>query len=150
MLAWVAPGDRGDLGGQQVEDDAVLVGGPDAAVFAQEGRAGAFFAAKAKRAVQQAVDKVFEADRHFAQFAAEVLGDAVDHRAGDEGFADGRVVAPAGAVLEEVPDGDGQVVVGVHQPGAARDDAVAVDIGVVAKGDVEPVLEADQAGHGVG
>jgi hypothetical protein len=53
------------------------------------------------------------------------------------------------AVLEQVPDGHRQVVVGVHQP-ALGDDAVAVGVGVVAEGDVVPVLQADQARHGVG
>ena len=41
-------------------------------------------------------------------------------------------------------------MVGVHQAAVARDDAVAVVVGVVAKGDVEAVLELDQPGHGLG
>ena len=42
-----------DLGGQQVHDRAVLVGGPDRAVAAQEAGAGAFLAAEAAGAVEQ-------------------------------------------------------------------------------------------------
>jgi len=51
-------------------------------------------------------------------------------------------------VLEQVPDGHGQVVVWVHQP-RPRDDAVAVGVGVVPAGHVEAILETDQARHGV-
>ena len=49
---------------------------------------------------------------------------------------------------EQVVDSYAQIVVGVHQP-ARGDDSVAIDIGVVAEGDIEIVLESDQAGHGV-
>ena len=42
----------GDLGGEQVHDRAVLVGGPGAAVHLQEAGAGAFFAAEAHGAVR--------------------------------------------------------------------------------------------------
>ena len=50
---------------------------------------------------------------------------------------------------EQVVDRDGQVVVRVQQPGARRDDAVAVGVGVVAERDVEAVLQRDQARHRV-
>src|SRR5690606_15634675 len=45
-FAGVAPGLRGDLGGEQGGRDAVLVGGPYRAVAAQETRARAFLAAE--------------------------------------------------------------------------------------------------------
>ena len=55
----------------------------------------------------------------------------------------------------QVVDGDGEVVVRVHQPAVRRDDAVPVGVGVVARGDVErcgPVRAnghpLDQRGHG--
>ena len=51
---------------------------------------------------------------------------------------------------EQIVDRDREVVVGVHQPGGGRDDAVAVDVGIVAPGDVETLLEADQARHRIG
>src|SRR5690606_36127556 len=44
---------------------------------------------------------------------------------------------------------DGEVVVGVHQPGAPGDDAVPVIVRVVAKGNVELVFQVDQARHRV-
>ncbi len=78
------------------------------------------------------------------------MDDAVDHAAGDDGFADGGGGGPLGAVGEEVADGDGEVVVGVHQAGGWGDDAVAVGVGVVAEGDAVFVFEFKQVGHGVG
>src|SRR5215469_4338800 len=48
------PGDRGDLGREQRQDDAVLVGGPDAPGAAEERGPGALFAAERYASVQQA------------------------------------------------------------------------------------------------
>ena len=45
--------------------------------------------------------------------------------------------SPFGPMREQVADRGREVVVGVHQPGAAGDDAVPVGVGVVAEGDVE-------------
>ena len=53
-------------------------------------------------------------------------------------------------MLEEVENGDREVVVGIHQSGRARDDAVPIGVGVASKGDIEAILEADQALHCVG
>ena len=88
-LAGIAAGVRRDLGRQQRRGDAVLVGGPDRAVAAQEGGAGAFFAAEAQRAVEQAVDEPLEADRHLVELAAEPRRHAVDQLRADHGLADG-------------------------------------------------------------
>ena len=60
-LAGIAPGARRDLRRQQRRDDAVLVGGPHAAVLAQERRARALLAAETERPVEQAVDEPLEA-----------------------------------------------------------------------------------------
>ena len=55
---------------------------------------------------------------------------------------------PAGTrAAEQVADRDGQEVVGVHQPGVGRDDAVAVGVGVVAGRDLVVVLARDQRRH---
>ncbi len=150
MLARIAASHCQDLGRDQVEDEAVLVGGPDRTILAQERRASAFLAAKAKRAVQQPIDEILEAHGHLAQGASQVRRNAVDHRARDQRLANGHVLAPTGPVLEQVPDGSSQEVIGVHQPDAAGDDAVAVVVRVVAEGDVELILELHQAGHRVG
>src|SRR5215469_7195315 len=59
--------DRRDLGREQRQDDAVLVGGPDAPVAAEERGAGALLAAERDRAVQQARHEPLEPDRHLGQ-----------------------------------------------------------------------------------
>ena len=51
---------------------------------------------------------------------------------------------------EQVANRDSQVMVGVHEPHRLGDDPVPVGIGVVAEGEVEAVLELDQAGHRIG
>ncbi len=95
-------------------------------------------------------DEPLEAHRHLQDAAPASLDDAVDQVARDQSLADGRIGPPLRAVAEQVVDRDGQVVVGVQQAHRWRDDAVAVDVGVVAPGDVEAVLECDKACHGVG
>ena len=135
-LAGVFAGEGGHFGGEQAGDEAVLVGGPDVAVAAEEGGAGGLFADEAEGAVDQAVDEPLEADGDFEHGAVEAFGDAVDDAGGDEGFADADFVGPVGAMGEEVLDADGEVVVGVEQAGGAGDDAVAVVVGVAGPGDV--------------
>src|SRR5687767_1417791 len=46
-------GARGDLGGEEAEDQAVLVGGPYCAVVPQEARPGTFFASEAEGTVEK-------------------------------------------------------------------------------------------------
>ncbi len=150
MLAGVSSGLGRDFGGQQVEDDAILVGRPHRAIHAQEAGSGAFLAAETVAAVEQAIHKPLEAHRHLRERASQVRRHPVDHRTGDQGFADSSIGSPARSILEQVIDGDRQIVVGIHQSHATRDDAVTVVVGVIAKGDVELVFEVDEAGHGVG
>ena len=77
-------------------------------------------------------------------------GYTVDHRTGNKSLAHRGIDAPVGAILEEIPDGDGEIMVGVHQPNAARDNAVTVGVGVVAKGDVKAIFEFNQSCHCIG
>ena len=58
-------------------------------------------------------------------------------------------VGPLRAMPQQVANRDRQVVIRVHQAHRRRDDAVAVGVGVVAPGDVEAILQADEAGHRV-
>src|SRR6185312_6850958 len=74
VLPGIAPGDGGDLGGQQIQNDAVLVGRVDAAVPAQEAGAGALLAAEAEAAVDETAHEPLEADRHLAQRPFQVGG----------------------------------------------------------------------------
>ena len=43
----------------------------------------------------------------------------------------------------------GEEMIGIHQPGAARDDAVPIAVRVVSKRDVEAILQSNQRRHGV-
>src|SRR5690606_10398459 len=146
--ARIAAGARRHFGREQVEDDAVLVGGPNAAVPAQEGGAGAFFASEQKRAVEQTVDEPLEAHRHLDAAAAGRHHHLVDHAAGHQRFAHARPRWKLGPVLEQVARAHRKVVIRIEQT-VLGDDAVAVVVGVVPKGDIVPLPEGDQAGHGV-
>ena len=130
--------------------DAVFIGGPGRAVAAQEGRARALLARKSERSAQQAVHEPFESDRNLEHLAAEFGGHAIDHAARHHGLADCRILAPSGAIREKIMDAHRQVVIGRQQAGTARDDAVPIVIGIARKRDIELVLQADQALHGVG
>ncbi len=55
-----------------------------------------------------------------------------------------------GRLREQIRDRRGQVMIRIQQAGAAGDDAVAVVVGVAGERHVEPVLQRDQSGHGVG
>ena len=56
---------------------------------------------------------------------------------------------PVASAAEQVVDRDREVVVGVQQPGARRDDPVAVGVRVAGDGDVEAVAQLDQPAHHV-
>ncbi len=56
---------------------------------------------------------------------------------------------PLGTVQEDVENRHCQVVVGVHQAQAARNNAMPVVINIVAKGDIEFVLHRDQICHSI-
>src|SRR5450432_3126862 len=116
VLPRIFTGDGGDLCGQQIEDDAVLVGRPRAAVSAQEARSRALLAAETERAIEEPGDEPFEANGHFFQWSTDGLHDAIDERAADERFADGGARRPVRSVREQVADGDGQVMIRIHQP----------------------------------
>ncbi len=53
-------------------------------------------------------------------------------------------------MLEEIEDGDRQIVIRRQKPGAARDDAMPVVVRVAGKGDPETILQIDQPLHGIG
>ena len=88
VLARIFAGAGEDLGGQQVEDRAVLVGRPDGAVAPQEAGAGALLAAEAERAVEQPGREPLEADRHLAERPVQAGDHAIDQAAADQRLAD--------------------------------------------------------------
>ena len=143
----ILAGHRQDLGGQQRQDEAILVGGPDGTVLAQEGGTRALLAAKAELAAVETVHEPLEADRHLFEGATDLAGHPVDHGRGDQRLADGRPLGPAGSVGEQILDGHRQIVVRIHQA-RLGDDAVTVVVRVIAKGDVELVFQSNQARHG--
>ena len=138
------------LGGQQVHDDAVLIRGPHRAIPPQKRSTRAFFAAEPERPVQQSVDKPLEADRHFDEPPLKFRGNAINDAAADQRFPDAGASRPAWTMGEEIGDGRGQVMVGVHEAGRAGHDAMPVVVRVIAEGDVKAVLERDEIRHRIG
>ncbi len=138
-----------DFRREEGENDAVFVRRPAVAVETQEGGSRAFFAAETDGFRAQAGHKPFETNGNFTNFAAQEFADAVDHGTADERFADLCVRWPLRARLEKILNGDGEIVVGIHEASGRRHDAVAVEIWIVAEGDVELVFQTDEARHGV-
>src|SRR5271155_3719746 len=143
-LAWILMHSGGDLDCQQSGDDAVLVGGPHSTVTTQEGGAGALFTHEPELAFEQSVDEVLEAYRNFEELSAQPGGDPIDHAAADDRLANGDLLAPLGAMLEEIVDAHREIVVGRQQSPAPGHDAVAVMVGVAGDSDIELVLQRDQ------
>ncbi len=108
VLAGISAGARGDLRRQQRRHDAVLVGGPHAAVDAAERGAGAFLAAESQVPVEQSRDEPFEAHRHLVHVALEPAADPIDHRAAHHGLADRSIRTPAAAMAKKIIDGHRQ------------------------------------------
>ncbi len=142
-----ASGARRHLEREQIQDDAILVGRPHRAIASQERRARALLAAKPERAVHQTVHEPLEPDRHFDQRAADLLRDAIDRAAAHQRFANRGVCGPRRPVGEQVEDRGREIVIGIHQAGTRRHDAVTVGIGVVAESDIEAVFERDHVRH---
>ena len=149
VLRRILSGGRRDFSREEGENNAVLVRRPTVAIKTEEGGSCAFFATESDGLCAQARHEPFEADRNFANFTTEKFADAVDHGTADERLADLRIRRPLRARLEEILDGDGKIVVWIHEAGRRRDDAMAVEIRIVAEGDVEFVFQADKACHGV-
>src|ERR1700689_2752336 len=91
VLGGILAGLREDLGREQVEQDAILVGRPYSAIEPEKRCAGAFFSAEAEGAIEQPGDEPLEAHRNFGEPPAKGAGDAIDHAATDERLADCRV-----------------------------------------------------------
>src|SRR5262249_56483343 len=101
VLARVLTRARRDLGGEQIHDRAVLVGGPHGAVVTQEAGPGALLAAKTAGAIEQAGYEPFEANRHFGQTPSESLHDPIDDAAAHQRLAHRRVRRPLRPLAEQ-------------------------------------------------
>lgn len=88
--------------------------------------------------------------RRAKEAPAKLRGDAIKHLTAHHRFADRRFLAPLWPVLEEVEDGDAQVVIGSKQAPTPRDDAVPVVVGITGEGQIKAVLHADQSLHRIG
>src|SRR5208283_4644654 len=97
-----------------------------------------------------AIHKPLEAYRHLVELAAELSRNEIDHPAAYQSLADRHIVAPFRPMLEQVENCDRKVVVRIQQTGLARYDAVPIGVGIASEGDIEAILEADQALHRVG
>ena len=73
MQARVTTGQGSDLGCEQVKEDAILIGGPYRAIFAQERSAALSSPPKPNEPVDEAIHKPFRSDRDFVQRATKLL-----------------------------------------------------------------------------
>ena len=71
--------------------------------------------AKPSAAVEQPVDEPFEPDRDLDEAAAEALCNAVDHRAAHHRLADAAARFPRRAMIEQIGDRCGEIMIGLHQ-----------------------------------
>src|SRR5262245_63928836 len=101
---------RRDLGGEQIHDRAVLVGGPHGAVVTQEARSGALLAAKTAGAVEQAGYEPFEANRHFGEATPQSFHDAIDDAATHQRLAYCGVRGPLRPMAEQITNRHREVV----------------------------------------
>ena len=155
QLGRVLTGLGGDFSGQQVGNQAVLIGGPHAAILAQEAHAGALLAAERNLAAEQRVDEPLEAHRHLQHLRVDRRGYAVDQGRGNQRLAHGCTLGPAWTVAsEQVLHAHGDVVVRVHHAPVRADDTVTIGIGIGAADQVVLVPSAtvelvNQALHGI-
>src|SRR5271163_3179969 len=87
MFSRILASARGNFCRQQVHNRPVLVGRPHCAVETKKTRSSTFFAAETVRAIDQAWHKPLETYRHFAELAAELFDDPVNHAAAHHGFS---------------------------------------------------------------
>ena len=87
--------------------------------------------------MQQAVYKPLKTHGDFHHLPAKAVRHPVNDGTADQGFADGQVLFPQGAVLRKVGNRHAEVMVGVHQPHAFGDNTVAVKVGIVAEGNIK-------------
>ena len=83
MDAGIFSGTGRDFRGEQAENEAVFVGAPDFAVFAQKTGPGTFLTAEVTRTVKQAWCEPFEADRDLPEFAIEAGDYTIDEATAD-------------------------------------------------------------------
>ena len=138
-----------DLGSQQTQQDPVLIRGPRRAVHPQERRARGLFAAESQGTVSQPIHKPLEPNGHLDQLPPQALSHPVDETGRHQRLPNCHLGAPTWTVLEQVVDGHGQVVVGVHEPAIRGDDPVPVSIRIVPKAQIVVASRLNERRHGV-
>ena len=123
-------GDGQNLRGEQRQDDSILIGGPHSAILAKEGGSCTFLTTETKLSTDQTWNEVLEAHGDLNELSANRISNAVDECRRDQGLTDRSFCRPVRAMREEVFDGNGQVVVRVHQTVGGHD-SVTVRVGIV-------------------
>src|SRR5271154_3466230 len=131
MFSGILASARGNLRRQQVHNRPVLVGRPYSPVKTKKTRSSALFSTETVRAIDQPRHKPLETHRHFAEFAAELLDDPVYHAAAHQSLSHHNCVTPLGPVLEQIADGNGKVMIRVHQTRIRSYDPVPISVGIV-------------------
>src|ERR1700735_1502568 len=137
MFSGILASARGNLRSQQVHDWPVLVGRPYCAVKAKKTRPSAFFSAETIRAIDQARHKPLETHWHFAELAAELFDDPVYHTAAHQSLSHRNCVTPLGPAREQIANGNGKVMIRVHQTRNRSYDPVPLRVGIVPESHVE-------------
>src|SRR5208282_3535467 len=87
MFSGILASARGDLRCQQIHDRSILVGRPYGSVKTKKARSSTFFSAETVRTIDQARHKPLETHRHFAELAAELFDDPVNHAAAHQSLS---------------------------------------------------------------
>src|ERR1700720_4647128 len=101
----------GDLGGEQIHDRPVLIGGPNGAVEPEVAVPSALLTAETARAVEEAGREPLESYRHLGQSPSKLQPHSIDHTAAYYRFAHHSICQPHGAVCEQIADGHRKIVV---------------------------------------
>src|SRR5262249_54490525 len=124
-------------------------GCPHSAVPAEKACSCTLFAAKAERPVNQSCDKPLETYRHLRELASELCNNTVDHAAAHQGFSHYDILVPLGAVLQEILDRNGEVVIRIHQPRNWRHNSMPVRVRIVGECNLILIFQSNQPCHGI-
>src|SRR4029450_4986345 len=126
VLARLLTGDGGDLGGEQAQDETVLIRAPRGAVEALETRPGAFLTREDKRSLVESGCKPLEPDWHLEDLAIQVLNDKIDQSRADHRLSDLCRARPSLPMGQEITDRHCQVMIGTHQSSRGRHNPMSV------------------------
>src|SRR5262245_42791262 len=149
MFSWILARPGRNFSRQQIHDGAVLVGRPHGTVVAKKARSSTLFSAETIRSIEETWHKPLEADRHFAELAAELRDDPVNHAAAHQRLSHRNSLTPQRPVCEQVADGYREKMVRVHQAGNGCDNPVAVRVRIVGESHLVLVFQSHKPGHSI-